>query len=233
MSTKRTYIIETSNIVVIKTICKKELEDIESSLTTMIYEKLSRLKSHLSSCEVTLIDSIMVIQDKLGIVSEIKEVIEAYGMKIIKIENQEKSDLKGNVYVVSDELLQLFDLILGNNQLLRDAFSSIYHLNIDLINGASNFKSAMLDRLTIDNVSDFSSNQKLKEMIDAARNDKEIRIKTTERSRITDYDGRTISKAIVSTTSDEEKYKEIEDKFRKHIESINTNHQKNIGNNSR
>ena len=144
------------------------------------------------------------------------------------MENQENSDLKGNVYLVSDDLLQLFDLIRGNKQLLRNAISSIYQLNSDLKNEASIFDSAMQDQLTIDNVSDFYSNQKLKEMIVAARNNQEIRIKTTERSRITDYDGRTISKTIVSTISNEEKYKEIEDKFRKHIENINTNHQKNI-----
>ena len=228
MSTKRTYKIETSSIVVIKTIVKTELDHLESSLITMIEEKISRMKPHLSSCKIALIDHIIVIQDELGIFTDIEELMKSYGMNVIKIENEKNIDVKGNTYIATDELLELFELIQGSKESLYRLFSSIYHMDTDLKYNIGSQVNIYKPKLQIENLKDLKENQFIKEMISTVKQNQEVKVIKTEQAMVTDYDGITISKTIISSHSNEKDIISVEKKLRDTIQSVNTNHLGNI-----
>ena len=228
MSTKRTYKIETSSIVVIKTITKSELNQSESSLLSMIKEKITRIKPHLTSCKIALMGHIIVIQDELGIATDIEEVLKAYGMKITRIINENNVGNKGNTYLATDELLQLFELLQGGQKSIDQLFNSIYQIDEDLKNIVVKQSNIQRLKLEFENLNGLKENPFIKELIDLAKKNLEVTVNKIEQAMITEYDGRSISKKIISSQSSEDNYVKAEIKLRDNIHFVNSNHLTNI-----
>lgn len=229
MSTKRTYNIESHSMVIIKTISTSELHELETSLLEMIQEKVSKISHHLSSSHVTYSDSILVVHDELGINSDITEIMNAYGYRVHHIQEQSNVSSKGKMYVITDELIQMYHLIQADSKKLEKVMSIFNHQSLDLSKSLKfiNFKSKEIQSLLQDH-QDLKNSQHFHQVINSIRNNQEIKIEKTDLTNVTEYDGRIISKRLISSSSEQSQFDRVTDQFKKLILEMNKNHQSNV-----
>ena len=227
MSTRRTYMIEVKKVKIIKSFTLEEIIEMEDSLLNMIREKFNRLKSLLSSCKVSFKDSCLIIQDDLGIVTDLKSILESFGINARDLINENHKDIKGKVYFAKDELIDFFLLIMGEQKKIKgliDEFFVKSDINDELY-------SYYINQLSIDNfknINDLEKNTFFNKMIQSIRHGKSLEIQYIDTQQITEYEGITIDNRVIKTNSDEDKYKEVEDKLKKIAHKISSNHKVNL-----
>jgi len=194
----------------------------------MIQEKMTRIRPHLSSCKFSLLGSFIAIHDELGIITDIEELIQAYGMKSVKLINENFNHIKGNVYIITDELMQLFDVVKGDANSISELLSKIYIEDVDLKNIIQLYDYIKTTQQITNEFKSLSDNQYLNKMINSIHQNKTIKIEKVEQSIVREYDGNIISSEVISSRSDEKEYLHAERELRDAIQKTNTNHKSNI-----
>lgn len=107
--------------IVLDTITKKELEELESKVKIALQQKLEKLNLLIKETNIYSYNGAILINDRYKIAQDLEEVAKAFGLTIKKIE----CGLRGNNYIVTDALVGLlkeigvtydFGLSLANQQ---------------------------------------------------------------------------------------------------------------------
>ena len=223
MSTVRTYKVEVTRTVILKVISREEIDKTIKSLSAMFIEKIDRLKNHLTSCTLSVYNNHLIIFDEFSITKDLEEIIEAYGMKIHKLEIGNKK-----AYLVNDSILEVLKLLDFDISNLLEKYGNYSEELIDKIN------KQKLDEITKEsNSNDYMSlitNKHLNESIRKALNNEVLQVNKIDTILKSSRDNRELFSKLESTKSDEHLYVKAIEKLNDFVESININHKKNIVN---
>lgn len=91
----------------IDTLSKQELIMLEDSIKECITQKLIKLDILLKNVNTYYANGILLINDRYGVLTDIEQIISAFGMNIKKI----NCNLKGKNYIITDELIELASML--------------------------------------------------------------------------------------------------------------------------
>ena len=91
----------------IDTLSKQELIMLEDSIKECITQKLIKLDILLKNVNTYYANGTLLINDRYGVLTDIEQIISAFGMNIKKI----NCNLKGKNYIVTDELIELASML--------------------------------------------------------------------------------------------------------------------------
>ncbi|HOI47003.1 MAG TPA: hypothetical protein PLR26_04660 [Bacilli bacterium] len=225
MSTRRQYVIETVQVIEVTSITKQEIEEIKSNLIDMIVEAFKRLSSHLTACRISYVDNVLVLHDELGVVPELEQILESYGMRYTKL--NDNTFIKGHTYLATNDLLSFYEMIKGDftqvNKTLDNLFGVDHELAKKLIN------SQDINKLKLKNpYQQLDSNPLFHDILEAAIKNERLKIDQVNQKRITTYDGRVINEEVVSSQSNYDQYQMLQNEFNEKLMKINISHKKNI-----
>ena len=97
----------------IDTLNKASILEMETAVKVCVKQKLAKLDIILKNVNAYYSNSLLLINDRYGVLNDIEQIISAFGMSIKKI----NCNLKGKNYIVSDELFEVIKLLNCENVL--------------------------------------------------------------------------------------------------------------------
>ena len=191
----------------IDTLSKQEIIMLEDSVKECISQKLIKLDVLLKNVNTYYANDTLLINDKYGVLTDVEQIISAFGMSIKKI----NCNLKGRNYIVTDELIELASMLNCEN----------------IIEGESTQVSDEILAIILENsIQQKESN--LKKILQKIKRTGSYEITQKELIEETWLDGRLLSSQTIEKYSEEKTVKSLLDNFAKKAQNIVNSNNKHM-----
>jgi hypothetical protein len=222
MSNRTSYQIP---VITIKELETPNLVDLCDQLIQIVKDKFERINNAVCPSAISIVDENLFIYDEYGVISDIEDILHAFGLQFKKISLQ---GLKGKQYQVQDSMFELIALINGFNP-VKELAQQIFKADDEFL---KSIKTAINEgHITIEKTSEFStltSNKYIEEVLKASLIGKKVQSTKEEMFTETRYNGQIESRVKTGEISDEIEYQNAITKLSKTLVQYGAAHKKNM-----